>query len=127
MSLHYAVGRTGTILLMVLIFILALAPREALPTVEGWNDKGEHFAAFWLLSLGLALYWSLSGGRVALLLTLYGGLIEVAQSFTPCRQASLLDLLADIAGILAGLLMLALWRGLAGRSASGSEEGITAD
>ncbi|TCD47528.1 VanZ family protein [Chlorobium sp. N1] len=95
---------------MIVIFFVALAPREVLPTVEGWNDKVEHFIAFGVLSIGISLYWRLSGWPVAAILTCYGVLIEVAQSFTPCRQASLFDVAADIAGIAMGLLLHALVR-----------------
>ncbi|WP_207387764.1 VanZ family protein [Chlorobium sp. N1] len=107
---YCALGRVATVVLMIVIFFVALAPREVLPTVEGWNDKVEHFIAFGVLSIGISLYWRLSGWPVAAILTCYGVLIEVAQSFTPCRQASLFDVAADIAGIAMGLLLHALVR-----------------
>jgi len=66
-----------------------------------WNDKVNHLLAygvlFWLLlnAYGLAYkIWIL-----AVLLMLFGVLIEVAQSFTGYRQADLFDLLANFGGI----------------------------
>jgi len=112
MSAYQAVGRFVTVVLMVVIFLLALAPREVLPTVEGWNDKGEHILAFAVLAIGYAVFWAPERWRLIAGLTMYGVLIEIAQSLTPCRQASLLDVLADIAGIVLGLLVVAPLRRL---------------
>ncbi len=72
------------------------------PITTGAGDKGEHLLAFLLLGLLARLGWpNLSYGRFWLpLLALFGGGIELVQHFLPYRSADLLDLLADIAGLL---------------------------
>jgi VanZ family protein len=80
----------------------------------GQLDKLQHLGAFMALTAASALAlaptkssrlpWAqglaLAGGWM-----LYGGLIEVLQAFIPGRQPSWLDLLADAAGIAAGLAL----------------------
>ena len=64
-------------------------------------DKLLHAATFaflWLLGMRARIK---PLGLAALLLT-FGVGIEVAQSFTPDREASLVDLVADVAGIALG-------------------------
>ncbi|CCQ11100.1 hypothetical protein PALB_19740 [Pseudoalteromonas luteoviolacea B = ATCC 29581] len=47
-----------------------------------------------------------------LLLTFYGALVEVVQSFVPYREASLGDLLADVAGAFLYFIVLYVWQKL---------------
>ena len=83
------------------VLALSLAPTgPELPTT-GW-DKGNHFIAFLaLVLLGLPAYprrtTAVLGG-----LLLYGGLIEILQSFTTYRFAEWGDWLADGVGVVAG-------------------------
>lgn len=64
-------------------------------------DKLRHAATFaflWLLGMRARIQpWGL-----AVLLLAFGVGIEAAQSFTPDREASLVDLVADTAGIVLG-------------------------
>ena len=73
-------------------------------------DKLLHFSAFLSLaissSLALVPGWR-SVGQVVAGLLLYGALIEIVQAFIPGRDASVLDLLADAAGLAAGLGLFA--------------------
>ncbi|NTV99237.1 MAG: VanZ family protein [Chlorobiaceae bacterium] len=66
-----------------------------------WHDKIEHFFAFFVLAL--LLDFSFPGKPFNLLkaavLLLYGTGIEVVQLFVPCRDCSVIDLLADVLGI----------------------------
>ena len=103
-----AVYRLALVLCVGAISYLAFAPltAAALPS----NDKVNHIAAF------LVLAWLAEGaypGRSAAiprwgLLVLYGLVIEVVQHYLPYRHFSLLDLAADVAGILAYVV----WRRL---------------
>lgn len=84
---------------------LALAPLGG-PQMFAGVDKVEHFIGF----LGLTVWFmgvvdERSARSVALLLLVYGILIEVLQSFTPYRSADLFDVLSDAAGIGAGWLL----------------------
>jgi len=84
---------------VVLAGVLALVPSipDAVPTT-GW-DKSNHLCVFAVLGLlGRAAYPRRFAAVLAGLLA-YGGLIEIAQSFTPARQAEWADLLADGLGL----------------------------
>lgn len=71
------------------------------------GDKVQHFAAY----AGLMLWWvQLADAlpqrlRTAAGLVLLGVAMEVAQGFTGYREASVLDALANTAGVLAGWLL----------------------
>jgi VanZ family protein len=99
------------------ILVLALLPTEAPIPSTGW-DKSNHVLAFGVLAmLGCLAY----PGRIVPVLSgsiLYGGLIEVLQSFTSYRFAEWADVVADTIGVLIGHGLLALsraavrsWRG----------------
>ena len=94
------VTRLALALAVIAIMVLALMPGSAVPVTTAW-DKLDHGLAFFTLAL-LAeqafpqrLFWrGLAWGLVA-----YGVGIEIAQGFTPDREASTLDVLADGIGI----------------------------
>lgn len=97
------------ILLLAVLAVawLTLTPNPvALP--PGEYDKLAHLGAFFALALLADLAWPQQriGWWAITLLCLYGGATEVAQHFVPNRSMSLLDFVADSAGVLlyAGLL-----------------------
>ena len=100
-----AVYRIALAICIAVISFLAFAPLAG-PVLTS-NDKINHLAAF------LVLAWLAEGaypGRdLALprlgLLVFYGLLIEMIQYHLPYRDFSLLDLAADVAGILAYVLL----------------------
>ncbi|QCF27326.1 VanZ family protein [Hydrocarboniclastica marina] len=100
------VGIWRALLYPTLILILYLATTsQAYPVPAASSDKVNHIMAF--VTLGILLRWSypaLGMTWALLLLVGYGLGIEVIQSALPYRQFSLLDLLADLAGSVAGLL-----------------------
>jgi VanZ family protein len=85
---------------------LALTPRPPSLADTGW-DKVNHVLAF--TALAAVAWFGFPASRAPAMATLlgYGGLIEVAQSFTPTRSAEWADLLADAAGIACGSLLAA--------------------
>lgn len=91
-----------------LLFILTLTGLTALffkdvgKAVAGVQhlDKLAHFSAFVLLSLISAKAFNIPVWLNILLLSCYGGLIEIVQGQLPYRSASWLDFLADLAGII---------------------------
>lgn len=87
---------------LVLIGYLAVIPL-ALPQVTGMDDKIGHLLAFAALALlaDFAFPRSPYGAAKVLPLLGYGALIEAVQYLLPYRTFSLLDLLADGAGLLA--------------------------
>ena len=98
---------------LLIILVLSLMPDSGGEQFFPGQDKVAHAIAFcWLFVSG----W-LGKGRpvkitgLALVLVGYGVLIEILQSFTGYRMAEWGDLLADIIGIVTGVLL----RGVAGR------------
>lgn len=90
------------------ILVLALMPITVphIPTT-GW-DKSNHLLAFAVLTI---LDCRTFPDRVAAVLVgsvLYGGLIEVLQSFTPHRSAEWGDLVADALGVIVGCGLVVL-------------------
>lgn len=84
------------------VFWLALLTRD-FQSFHSGGDKLNHIVAFFVLAVGLRCFWLHHSRLVFVLLLGYGVLIEVAQSFVGGRQASLLDIVADIVGMSIGL------------------------
>ncbi|MCR6477491.1 VanZ family protein [Variovorax sp. ZS18.2.2] len=93
----------------IAILVLALVPSSSPIPTTGW-DKTNHLLAFAVLAFLGNHAWP--GRTVAVLLGLlvYGGLIEVLQSFTADRFAEWWDLLADGVGLVFGELAARLGR-----------------
>jgi len=89
------------------ILILALMPTVPHMATTGW-DKSNHALAFLVLAyLGCRAY----PDRTAVVFAgcvLYGGLIEVLQSFTTYRYAEWADLAADAIGVVVGRALIAI-------------------
>lgn len=109
-----ATGRKPFVWLTAALFVYisweALRPNVG-STGIAQLDKLLHFSAFAALAVSSAL--AVSTGRrnsviIAAALLLYGALIEILQLRVPGRDASALDLLADAAGIAAGLALAGL-------------------
>lgn len=86
----------------VSVTTLALVPQDHAVITTGW-DKANHVLAFFVL-LGLLdsgyPSWPLWSRKVILLLA-YGALIECLQGLLAERTLSLLDVVADLMGLLA--------------------------
>jgi VanZ family protein len=88
-------------MLLIVVLALALMPNtDNLPTT-GW-DKANHLLAFITLGICGLLAYPKRTVAVLLGLLLYGGLIEVLQSFTPNRSAEYADLVTDGLGLVVG-------------------------
>lgn len=96
--------------LVVLVGWLALSPAPPETLSSGW-DKLNHAGAFAALTVvGVFASPRSRNHRLALLgaVFCFGGLIEIAQSFTPTRSAEWADLLADAIGMAAGVMLTVL-------------------
>ena len=90
------------------IAVASLYPHLRLPGGEGF-DLVFHGAAYGVLVvLGGMLWHRLRWVGVAVLL--YSTLLEGFQYFVPGREVHLSDLAVNVVGILAGLVIVALWR-----------------
>ena len=111
-------ARYATAILLVAMFIGTHLPAQFSPTIS-YSDKLLHFLAFMTLSLSLLASWELSAGilqpqhyfAVWLFCTLYGAVDEITQ-IPVGRVCDGLDWLADIGGILVGLILYRLLRPL---------------
>jgi len=105
----------GVILLVVTF--LALTPGPSAPPRILGIDKVEHFTAFAVLAILASGAWpDVRPWGIGVSLLVYGGMIELIQgSPALMRTASLGDVIADLAGILGGLLTVTVLRKLASR------------
>jgi hypothetical protein len=78
---------------------------EDLPMLLRLLLPAAHFLSFSVLAvLSLMVRWPMPRWGIVLLLFVYAGMTEVAQSYTPVRTAEWADWLQDIAGIASGAL-----------------------
>ena len=95
-----AAARLALVAAVAIITWVATTDRPP-PALAGFSDKLEHAAAF--LALGLLADRSFPATRFGaakiLALLAFGVAIEAVQHFLPHRDASLLDIAADVAGI----------------------------
>ncbi|OYT89688.1 MAG: VanZ family protein [Burkholderiales bacterium PBB6] len=88
------------------ILVIALLPGGGGPDWFPQADKLRHASAFIALwALGSRVP-RLTPWRLVAVLLAFGAGIEVAQSFTTWREASVLDWVADAAGVAVGALLL---------------------
>ena len=111
-------ARYFSVLLLVAMFIGTHLPSDSVPGVT-FSDKLIHFGAYLALCFSLLVSWELSAGvlqpphyfAVWLAGTLYGAVDEITQ--TPFgRTCDGMDWLADVAGLIVGLVLFQLVRPL---------------
>ena len=106
-----ALFRLATLALAIAIMALSLQPSTGVTSFDH-ADKVHHFVAYFSLTAAAGLGWRRAGLLVlAVLVTLFGVAIELAQAVMPLgRFFSLLDMLANAAGAGAAALSLRAWR-----------------
>ncbi len=99
----------GFYLYLGVIFILSVIPVSlGLPT---GSDKIKHAGAFFVYSLLMdRAFNSPESGLIVLSGFLFGAFIEFVQLFIPWRHGEYWDLMANLAGLLLGVLILQLQR-----------------
>lgn len=114
-------ARYATVLLLLAMFVGTHLPSRFTPGIT-YSDKVIHAMAFMSLTLCLLTSWELSAGilqpqhyfAVWLFCTLYGAFDEITQ-IPVGRSCDGLDWLADIGGILVGLILYRLVRPILSR------------
>ena len=112
--------RTGAILnahsrlrLALLLWVLGIVVASLIPStgVSFWNlDKVGHFLAYAGLATLICLSFEGTKARLGALIgaVVLGALLEVAQSFVPGRDMSLLDATTNTLGVLSGAVLFRL-------------------
>lgn len=103
----------------VIIFTATSIPVDGLPKLFDAQDKLEHFAAYFILEILLALtlhfqdkFSTLKAKPILfslLLLSLYAALDEIHQYFIPGRYADVLDWAADVIGGAIAIFLLRIF------------------
>jgi hypothetical protein len=115
LRVHGALAR-GVFAVVVLVSLAVLfAPASDVPSAPAGVDKVVHGLLF--AALAVSGRWAgVARGALGVLLVGYATVSELVQELTPLgRTASIGDLLADVVGLLAGLL---LWERLTRRTAA---------
>ena len=99
---HFVTAARAVLLVGCLtVAVLTLGPFQGLEQVFGLNDKAAHAIAFGgLLAISFLAFPRMRRNDLAIAALVLGAAVEVAQLFDH-RSASVLDWLADAAGILA--------------------------
>ena len=90
-------------IILLAITLLSLWPLEELPPVPG-TDKTHHVIAYGFLMFPAALRRPKNWHLIGLLFFVYSGLIECLQPYVN-RYAEWLDMAANTAGIIAGIVV----------------------
>ncbi len=107
--------KTVLMLLILAVSYLALTPKPPEMMDTGW-DKLNHALAFAVLAFSANLSYPAAPNRwiyVLLALFVYGGLIEILQTFVPGRAGEWGDLVADTVGIACGAITATTMRRVA--------------
>ena len=102
------------ILLISVTIITTLSIHEVnLESSSNFLDKALHFLFFTYLTLITWLSRILSKDlHVYVIVLAYGILIEIVQRFLPYRSFEYLDIFADFVGIIAGLMIIKIFKNL---------------
>jgi VanZ family protein len=95
-----------TLFILAVITALSLWPLEQLPSVAG-SDKAHHLIAYAALMFPIALRKPNKWLSIGFLFIAYSGVIELVQPYVN-RYGEWLDLVANAAGIILGLIIAAL-------------------
>ncbi len=94
---------------VLVTLVLMLVPIQAAAGVVPHTDKAAHVVVFAVLGWMALVAWPHRLAAIALALGLYGPLIEMLQTLTPSRSASVADAVADWVGLALGLALAHLW------------------
>lgn len=86
-------------------YALAVLPQDNQPIVTPFSDKGNHFIAFATLTILILYGYRVSYLKAFILMLAYGIWIEITQLFLVDRCAEVMDVVADVVGILIGSLI----------------------
>lgn len=110
---HFALWRVLGWLLVLFVILVSLLPVPQQMQETGISDKWAHTVAYFGLTFWFGqLYAGRALAVYALGFAVMGIVLELLQGFTGYRSLELLDMAANTAGVLLGLLLI--WLGLTG-------------
>lgn len=105
---HVSLFRVALVSCLIVVTALTVMPLHEFPPTENINDKLGHLLAF--LALALVADYSFPDKDFlipkALPLLAYGIGIEIVQYFIPYRSFSVLDMVADAAGLAVYIIII---------------------
>jgi VanZ family protein len=84
-------------------YMLAILPSDDVPKLTPFGDKSNHTLAFAVLTLSLLYGYRSRYFSAFAWMLLYGIFIEISQLFAINRSSEVLDVVADVSGVLAGI------------------------
>ena len=84
-------------------YMLAILPSDDVPKLTPFGDKSNHTLAFAVLTLLLLYAYRSRYFSAFAWMLLYGIFIEISQLFAINRSSEVLDVVADVSGVLAGI------------------------
>ena len=108
--------RLAGLFAIVLIGVLSVVPGQLRPHVLA-SGQLEHFGAYCLAGfvLGFGYFDRLSVLSIAVGLSIYAGILEIAQLFIPGRGSRLIDFFASSSGAWTGIIIALLLYSMLGR------------
>jgi VanZ family protein len=100
-------ARAAAWILASAIVVLSLVPSDLRPETDLPHHL-EHFLIFFITGCAFGLGYSRTLGRLATLLVLFAGLVEIAQLLQPSRHARISDFLIDTFALWVGLMAVSL-------------------
>jgi VanZ family protein len=103
----------GWVLSLLLVTIASLEPEPDMPMPFSSADKVYHWAAYALLAfLPFFAFNGVGAWYAALSMIFLGAGLEAAQSFVPGRYPSVMDIGANTAGVITGIIIALIVRPL---------------
>jgi VanZ family protein len=103
MSVPLIIVRAAGILAVITIASLSLVPGHLRPSVP---IGSQHFVAYFITGVLLSLGYRNRNGAIAVLMSLYALVLEIAQNAVPGRTPAFIDFAEGAIGTVAGVIVV---------------------
>jgi len=105
---HINIFKVGFFFCILLVTYLSTTVREIEIVTNNW-DKSNHFFAFFILYYFLYFGYKKKFAINMIILLSFAIQVEIVQYFIPGRTFSILDIIADVIGIIFGYLIIMIY------------------